>query len=243
MKAAIHFGPNYLANLEVYKNTNFEEIQSLLKITQKLILEHSEEILNVNTIESTSTSWTRSVLSRDQVIRWSKAKVRVYSDSVLCLGKLNGSKDAITWWKGQVEEFSMSPFYKELLGIDFEAIEFEWNIFPGFPSLHILQKIQDDVRERNIEPEKCTDPIIFMSMFNDVDWTKKGNGGRCISNLENVKDHAKRFSQGHWTLLGLGDEKKWHGTLPDTPEGKWNSTANLMIQRHRSPSVQEYQRF
>ena len=82
-KAAIHLGPNYVANLEVYKNTNFEEIQSLFNSTQKLILEHSEEILNVNTIESTSTSWT-------------KAKVRVYSDSVLCLGKLNGSKDAIT---------------------------------------------------------------------------------------------------------------------------------------------------
>ena len=96
VKAAIHFGPNHVANLEVYKNTNFEEIQSLFNITQKLILEHSEEILNVNTIESTSASWTRSVLSRDQVIQWTKAKVRVYSDSVLCLGKLNGSKDAIT---------------------------------------------------------------------------------------------------------------------------------------------------
>ena len=44
MKAAIHLGPNYLANLEVYKNTNFEEIQSLINITQKLILRHSEEI-------------------------------------------------------------------------------------------------------------------------------------------------------------------------------------------------------
>ena len=28
MKAAIHLGPNYLSNLEVYKNTNFEEINS-----------------------------------------------------------------------------------------------------------------------------------------------------------------------------------------------------------------------
>ena len=36
-KAAIHLRPNYLANLEVYKNTNFEEIQSLFNITQKLI--------------------------------------------------------------------------------------------------------------------------------------------------------------------------------------------------------------
>ena len=86
MKAAIHLGPNYLANLEVYKNTNFEDIQSLFNITQKLILEHSEEILNVNTIHSTSPFWTRSVLSHDQMIQWTKAKVLVYSDSVLCLG-------------------------------------------------------------------------------------------------------------------------------------------------------------
>ena len=51
MKAAIHLGPNCLVNLEVYKNANFEEIQRLFNITQKLIMEHSEEILIMNTIE------------------------------------------------------------------------------------------------------------------------------------------------------------------------------------------------
>ena len=69
MKAAIHLGPNYLANLEFYKNTNFDEIQSLFNTAQKLILEHSEEILNVNTIESASPLWMRSVLSHGQVIQ------------------------------------------------------------------------------------------------------------------------------------------------------------------------------
>ena len=54
MKAAIHLGRNNLANLEVHKNTNFEEIQSFFSITQKWILEHSEETLNVQTIESAS---------------------------------------------------------------------------------------------------------------------------------------------------------------------------------------------
>ena len=54
MKAAIHLGPNYTKNLEVYKNTNFEEIQSLFGITQKLISDHSEDILNVKRIESTT---------------------------------------------------------------------------------------------------------------------------------------------------------------------------------------------
>ena len=116
MKAVIHLGPNYLANLEVYKNTNFEEIQSLFTITQKLTLEHSEEILNVRPIESASPSWTRSTLSHEQVIQWIKAKVRVYSDSVLCLGKMNESKDATTRWEGQVADFQMSASYKEIAG-------------------------------------------------------------------------------------------------------------------------------
>ena len=45
MKAAIHLGTNYLTNVEIYKKTNFEEIDSSFNITQKLILEHSEEII------------------------------------------------------------------------------------------------------------------------------------------------------------------------------------------------------
>ena len=89
-------------------------------------------------------------------------------------------------------DFQMSASYEKLLGIDGEAIEFEWNIFPGFSSLQILQKILDDLRERNIKPVNFTDRIISMSMFNDIDWTRKGN---------NVIGIAKRFSQGHWTFL------------------------------------------
>ena len=54
------------------------------------------------------------------------------------------------------------PSHKELLGIDGEAIEFECNIFQGLSTLQILQIIQDDLRKRNIEPERFTDRIIFM---------------------------------------------------------------------------------
>ena len=174
MKAAIHLGPNYLANLEVYKNTNFEEIESSFDIIQKVILEHSEEILNVKPLESSSPAWTRSVLSHDQAITWTKAKVRVYSDSVLCVGQMNESKEATTRWEGQVEEYKMHPSYNKLLGLDGEAIEFEWNIFPGFLSLQILQQIQRDEKRASIEPEESTNRIIFMSLFNDIDWSRKG---------------------------------------------------------------------
>ena len=46
MKAAMHIWPNYLANLEFYKNTNFEECQSLFNITQKLMLGRDWECIS-----------------------------------------------------------------------------------------------------------------------------------------------------------------------------------------------------
>ena len=68
MKASIHLGPNYVEILEVYRNTNFEGLQNLFDVTQKLILDIQAEILNVTPIGWTAPSWTRSTLSRDQVI-------------------------------------------------------------------------------------------------------------------------------------------------------------------------------
>ena len=45
------------------------------------IWDHSEENLNIRPIESKTPSWTRSMLSHDQVIKWTKAEVLVDSDS------------------------------------------------------------------------------------------------------------------------------------------------------------------
>ena len=69
MKAAVRLGPSYTENLEVCRNTNFEELQNLFDITERLILEHQAEILNVSPIDWTAFSWARSTLSHDQVIR------------------------------------------------------------------------------------------------------------------------------------------------------------------------------
>ena len=82
-----------------------------------------------------------------------------------------------------------------------------------FTSLQILQEIQRDLKRKKIEPEEFRGRIIFMSMFNDIDWTKK-----------------ERFLQGHWTFLGLGSEKKWYGG--SSSEREWD-TANEMVQRFK----------
>ena len=72
MKAAIHFGPNYLTNSEICKN----KIRGDLFInTLKLVMERSAKILNVKCLEYSSLSWASSVLAIDQAIKLAKAKV------------------------------------------------------------------------------------------------------------------------------------------------------------------------
>ena len=72
-----------------------------------------------------------------------------------------------------------------------------------------------DLARKNTEPENFKDRIIFMSVFNDIEWTRKGNDGICVSNSEKVKEYAKRFLQGHWTFPGPGSEKEvvWNSSL------------------------------
>ena len=107
----------------------------------------------MNTIESASLSWTRSVLSHEQVIQWTKAKVRVDSDSVLCLEKMNDSKDAITRWEGQVEEFKMSPSTKNCWESMGNQLNSSGTFSQDFHHCRFFKKFQDDLGERNIEPE------------------------------------------------------------------------------------------
>ena len=105
--------------------------------------------------------------------------------------------------------------------------------FPGLAPLEILQKIQSDLLDRNIEPEDFGDRIIFMSIFNDIGRTRKGNEEICLSNSPKVKMYAKRFSQGRWTFFCPGDEKKWYGGCNYKPEGKWNSIASRRVHRFK----------
>ena len=67
-----------------------------------------------------------------------------------------------------------------------------------------------------------------------------------ISNSEQVKNYAERFSRGHWTFLGPGDEKE---VVRNCQLHTWRKmgvhrhTHGGTIQRNWSPSIQEHQCF
>ena len=107
MRAVIHHGQNYKKNLETCKFTNFDQIENFFSVTQNLVADNPFGILNVKTIDPRSLCWTRSTLAHNQVKSWTKAKVRVYSDYVLCLGRVSSGEEVIARWSNQVTEFQV----------------------------------------------------------------------------------------------------------------------------------------
>ena len=84
---------------------------------------------------------------------------------------------------------------------------------PGLTSLETLQKIQKDMKDPNIEPGNFEDGNIFISMFNDIHWTKRRNSERCISNSEKAKEYARRFSQRDVSGSWRRKEVVWKSSL------------------------------
>ena len=134
-------------------------------------------------------------------------------------GKMHDNRDAITRWEGQVEEFKTPASYKEPPVIDGEPIELEWNILKGFSSLQLLQKIQNVLRERNIEPETIhiSDHLHVNVQRHRLD--KKRNRWKefAFQIQKESRNTRREFLQRHWTFLGPGDEtrsgKEENGTL------------------------------
>ena len=94
------------------------------------------------------------MLANDQAMKWAKARVFVYADSVLCLGKTEQGSGAAEKWKGKLEDVEMYSPYQDAVGIDGDAIEFECKTFPDFSIMSILEEIQKDLIQKNIQPKE-----------------------------------------------------------------------------------------
>ena len=66
-----------------------------------------------------------SLVNDEEVISLSHAKVHVFSDSVLCLGKVNQNPTSDIVWEQQLGWFKDSSQYTNLDTIDGEPMEFE----------------------------------------------------------------------------------------------------------------------
>ena len=77
---------------------------------------------------------------------------------------------------------------------------------PRITALGLLEKIQKLMTDPQCEPEHFKGRIIFMSMFNDIEWKAKGNKQQREHSPQTVANHARECPRGHWSFLGPGSE-------------------------------------
>ena len=169
------------------------------------------------------------MIGDETVINLQRAKVYVFSDSVLCLGRTHQHPESNEAWKKRIEWITTDQSYRDYDGINGEPTEFEWNIFPGLTTLQLCGKVNDLLSDLGETPETFTGIILFMSMFNDISCDRKGNKEECLANARVVKVLAKRFGIGKWSFFGPGSEKKWCSAEENSPQGAWDHIADEML--------------
>ena len=90
LEASVFMGKNYSDNLHSIKHIGENlALKQMFDISEKLIVEQSDEISGVPQISWESSPWKQlSLVNDEENISLSNAKVHVFSDSVLCLGQM-----------------------------------------------------------------------------------------------------------------------------------------------------------
>ena len=127
LQASIFMGKEYSENLRSIKNTgNNLTLKQMFDISEKLIVGQPNEIFGVSPISWEDSSWKQlSLVGDEEVISLSHAKVYVFSDFVLCLGKMHQNPQSNTVWEEKLTWFKSSSQYRTLDTIDGEPMEFE----------------------------------------------------------------------------------------------------------------------
>ena len=227
LNAATFMGKNYSTIQSVVKNHE-STLKQMFDVTAQII-HNEEEITGLDKILYGKNSWTKLSLINDPVIiNLQSTKVSVFSDSVLCLGKVLQHPECNEAWKSRVAGVRAERNYRDSEDVKGESTEFEWNIFPGFTSLQLCDKISNLLSSLGQSPENFTGRILFMSMFNDISCDRYDNKVECLKNAEFVKTFAKRFGIGQWSFIGPGSEKKWYPS-ENSPQGEWDHVAEDML--------------
>ena len=79
-----------------------KSLKQLFQVPKKLIIDQTG-IPSILVIDWQQQMWQRTTLLTDKVIHFATAKIFVFSDSVLCLGRI--SSDPVGAWKDKIKWF------------------------------------------------------------------------------------------------------------------------------------------
>ena len=161
MNAATFMGKNFSTIQSFIKNYEDLTLKQMFDVTAQLVTDQ-EEIKGLDKIQWEKYSWTRlSLIGDETVINLQRTKVYVFSDSVLCVGRILQHPDSNEAWKNRIAGVKAEKSYRDYDAINGEPTEFEWNIFPGFTSLQLCDNINDLLGDLGKTPETFTGRILF----------------------------------------------------------------------------------
>ena len=118
-------------------------MKQIFDVTAQLVI-NQDDINGLDKIQWEKYSWRRlSLIGDETVINLQSTKVYVFSDPVLCLGKVLQHPECNEAWKNRVAGGRAEKSYRDYDAVSGEPTEFEWNIFPGFTTLQLCDKIND----------------------------------------------------------------------------------------------------
>ena len=137
--------------------------------------------------------------------------VRVCLDSTLCVGGSN--PDLSNCWATNLEDMLNEHGF-----VDAREVQFIWHVSSGASTLDIKKHVQEHLHGQT--PESFDERIMFMSMFNDVEWTKNGSTETYSHNAQEVAVFARQFKPGHWCFLGHPSGNSWWNGNSNESQGK-----------------------
>ena len=133
-----------------------------------------------------------SLIGEERIINLQRTKVYVFSDAVLCLGKIHENPQSNDAWEDRLGWFKSSPEYRNFDRIDGVPMDVEWNIFPGFNTLQLSDEVKSLllklgetelyscqcsttslVDQETMKKNACQMPISFLYVQRDLE---KDNG-------------------------------------------------------------------
>ena len=147
----------------------------------------------------------------------------------------------MSWWdtrehpikrcKGQrLEWFKTSQEYRNLDRIDGEPMEFEWNIFPGFDTLQLSDKVKDLVSRLGETPEKAQDEFYSCrcsTTFPVEQQTMNKNVWQTLDSYLCVQENLVK-DNGH-SLVPVLRKRVTPSKRTDSPQGIWDNIAEKML--------------
>ena len=179
LNAATFMGKNFSTMQNVVKNQESLTLKQMFDVTAQIV-HNEEEITGLDKILYQKNSWTIVIDTDPVIINLQSTKVYVFSDSVLCLGKVLQHPECNEAWKNRVAGVRAEKSYRDYDAVSGETTEFEWNIFPGFTTLQLCDKISNLLSSLGQAPESFTGRILFMSMFNDIFCDRYDNKDECL---------------------------------------------------------------